>query len=164
MMNSEVASGVGDGFFQRLPDFIREQYLDKPKEYRHIPEWRISRARFAGQQARLILLGWRGEMSPTPEPQGPLPEAGIHIVLRGPTPGTEGVYIGLDWIGRDWSEEDDVLIYSWATKLEAYEFCATVRGESDFARWFDSALLLQKQRQGSSLPPLPSTNPWEGIS
>ena len=96
-----------------------------------------------------------------PNIEGRLPVAGIHIVLRGVTP---GVYDGLDWLGLDGRQGHDALIYSWPTDLEAYEFCATVRGESHFARWFDSVLLLQQQWQGSSSPPLPATNPWEGIT
>ena len=156
---------------QYLPNFIRVVFAHRPSNVRKIPGWRVDRARFAGREARLLLLGWRGKQPIQPQitahPQAP----GIHIVLRGPA---LGVFTGVNWIGLREERGNDVLIYSWLTGLEAYEFCATVRGETDFAKCFDYRLLsqhiLQQQHQVSadddqsnSSNPQPYTNPWAGI-
>ena len=75
------------------------------------------------------MLGWRGGLPIQPQtaahPQAP----DIHIVLRGSTP---GVFSGVHWVGRKEERSNDVLIYSWLTELEAYEFCATVREATPF--------------------------------
>ena len=150
-----------------LPRFIYEKFLQRPSSFRRTAGWRIDRARFAGREARLLLLKWRGERLPIQPQHDPPPSApGIHLVLRDVTPDlTAGVYTGVDWIGLDEQRGEDVLIYSWATEIEAYEFCATVRGETDFARCFDRKLVAQHQDhdQSNSSPPQSSTNPWEGI-
>ena len=150
-----------------LPRFIYEEFLQRPSSFRRTAEWRIDRARFAGREARLLLLQWRGEQLPIQPRHDPPPVApGIHLVLQDVTPDlTAGVYIGVDWHGLHEQRGKDVLIYSWATEIEAYEFCATVRGETDFARCFDHSLVAQHQHydQSNSSPPQLSTNPWEGI-
>ena len=148
---------------QYFPSFIREHFVEKPSAYRRTAQWRLERARVAGRQARLLLLGWHGKLPLDPQPEGPSPAPGIHLVLRGSTP---GVYEGVNWIGQKVQEGNDVLVYSWATELEAYEFCATVRGESDFARCFDYKLFWQHQlhqQHQESADDESYTNPWAGI-
>ena len=151
---------------QYLPRFLSEKFLQRPSAFRRTADWRIDRAHFAGREARLRLLQWRGQLPIQPQYDPPLSAPGIHLVLRDVTPDlTAGVYTGVDWSGLDKQRGEDVLIYSWATEIEAYEFCATVRGETDFARCFDRKLVAQHQDhdQSNSSPPQSSTNPWEGI-
>ena len=81
---------------QYLPSFIREVFVQKPSSFRKTAEWRLERARFAGREARLLLLGWRDRLPIQPQLAAPPPAPGIHLVLRGLTP---GVYSGVNWIG-----------------------------------------------------------------
>ena len=154
-----------------LPSFIYSVFMQKPSNSCGIPAWRLRRARFAGREARLRLLGWRGRLPIQPHIAAPPQAPGIHLVVRGLTP---GVFSGVDWIGLTGEQGDNVLIYSWLTELEAYEFCVTVRGETDFARCFDYKLVAQHQLQqqhqlsadydqSNSSPPQSDTNPWAGI-
>ena len=153
---------------QYLPSFIREVFVQKPSSFRRTAQWRLERARFAGREARLLLLGWRGRLPIQPKIEAPSQTPGVHIVLRGLTP---GVFSGVDWIGLTGEQGDTVLIYSWLTELEAYEFCATVRGETRLAKLFDYELVaqhkLQKQSadydQNNSSTLQSDTNPWPGL-
>ena len=148
---------------QYFPIFIREHFVEKPSASRRIAQWRLERARAAGRQARLLLLGWHGTFPLDPELERPSPAPGIHLVLRGSTP---GVYYGVDWNGLNVQEGNDMLIYSWATELEAYEFSATVRGESEYACCFDYKLVWQHRlhQQHQELEDYASyTNPWAGL-
>ena len=157
---------------QYLPNFIREVFNQKPSSYRKTPAWRLERPRFAGREARLLLLGWRGGLPIQPQTAAHPQPPGIHIVLRG---STLGVFNEVNWSGLQEERGNDVLIYSWLTELEAYEFCATVRGETDFAKCFDYKLVaqhkLQQQHQlsadndqSNSSTPQSDANPWAGIA
>ena len=151
-----------------FPTFIHEVFLQKPSSFRRTPAWRLERAQFAGREARLRLLEWRGRLPIQPQIEAPWQAPGVHIVLRGSTP---GVFSGVDWIGLTTERGNHVLLYSWLTELEAYEFCATVRGETPFAKFFANELVaqhkLQQQSadhdQSNSSTPQSETNPWAGI-
>ena len=128
----------------------------------------VEGVRFAGREARLRLLGWRGELPIQPHIAAPPQAPGIHLVVRGLTP---DVFSGVEWFRLTEEQGDNVLIYSWLTNLEAYEFCATVRGETRFAKEFDYELVaqhkLQQQSadydQSNSSTLQSDTNPWPGL-
>ena len=151
-----------------LPSFIHRVFTRKPSKYRRVPAWRLRRAHFAGREARLRLLGWRGRLPIQPHIGAPPQAPGIHLVVRGLNP---GVFSGTNWIELTGEQGNNVLIYSWLTELEAYEFCATVRGETASAKFFDYELVaqhkLQEQSadydQSNSSIPQSATNPWAGI-
>ena len=123
---------------------------------------------FAGRGARLRFLGWRGLLPIQPHIAAPPQAPGIHLVVRGLNP---GVFRGVCWIGLTGEQGDNVLIYSWLTELEAYEFCASVRGETRSAKLFDYELVaqykLQQQSadydQSKSSTLQSDTNPWPGL-
>ena len=141
-----------------LPTFIRRVFKKKPPNYHRVPAWRLRRAHYAGREARLRLLGWRGRLPIQPHIGAPPQAPGIHLVVRGLNP---GVFSGTNWIELTGEQGNNVLIYSCLTELEAYVFCATVRGETASARFFDYELVAQHKLQDQS--PLSATNPWAGI-
>ena len=116
-----------------------------------------------GDQGKCVCPQLHGTLPLDPELEWPSPAPGIHLVLRGSTP---GVYYGVGWNGLNVQEGNDMLIYSWATELEAYEFSATVRGESEYACCFDYKLVWQHRlhQQHQELEDYASyTNPWAGL-
>ena len=145
-----------------LPTFIRRVFKKKPPNYHRVPAWRLRRAHYAGREARLRLLGWRGRLPVQPHSGEPPEAPGIHLVVRGSNP---GVFSGTDWFALTEEQGNDVLIYSCSTELEAYVFCSTVRGETRSAKLFDHELVAQHrlQQQSNSSTQQSDTNPWAGI-